>query len=553
MPGDLLFWKLSNYGIDVEDRDIVAAVVAGNPAGLAQAYDRYAAPLFTYCRTLLRESADAADAVQDTFVIASAKLSGLRDPEKLRTWLYAVARNECYRRLRSRETAPGLDEVPDVTDESAEVGASAERAELQALVHDALTGLNSGDREVIELNLRHDFDSNELAETLGVSRNHAHAMLSRARNQLKTSLGALLVARSGRQSCAELDFMLSDWDGQMSVLLRKRINRHIDTCEICGEQSRRELSPAALFSLLPLVALPPGFRDRVLRLCADSTPQSQQYRAKVTQQAGAFNGSGFPVAAGIAMSGRWPAVRRHALIAAPAALAMIVACVIFIALAASGNHVGSALTISPLVASPQASGSPGVTAAVSPSATAGSPRPSASAAARLATSAPPAASLTPGGTVTSATSAAPVHSTKPAPKPTETKHSSPSPTPAQPSPTPRPPSPSPSPSPSPTPTVGTLQVSASTVTLAPSANGGLPAGTVTLTAVGGPVSLYTISVSPSADGALAVSPSTGTLFPGQSVTLTLSLTKVMNLDTEIFIDPGDVTITVLYSAPRIDS
>jgi RNA polymerase sigma factor (sigma-70 family) len=552
MPGDLLFWKLSNYGIDVEDREIVAAVVAGDPAGLAQAYDRYAAPLFTYCRTLLRESADAADAVQDTFVIASAKLSGLRDPDKLRTWLYAVARNECYRRLRSRETAPGLDEVPDVTDESGEIGASAERVELQALVHDALTGLNSGDREVIELNLRHDFDSNELAEALGVSRNHAHAMLSRARNQLKTSLGALLVARTGRQSCAELDFMLSDWDGQMSVLLRKRINRHIDTCEICGEQSRRELSPAALFSLLPLVALPPGFRDRVLRLCADDTPQSQQYRAKVTQQAGSFNASGFPVAAGaaIAMSGRWQAVRRHALIAAPAAVAMIAACVIFVALAAAGNHPGSALTISPLIASPQASASPGVTA-VSPSATAGSPRPSKSSAARLATSAAPTASLTPGGTVTSATSAAPGHSTKPTPKPTETKHSAPSPTPARPSPTPR--SPSPSPKPSPTPTAGTLQASASAVILAPTANGGLPVGTVTLTAVGGPVSLYTITIDPSADGALTVSPSTGTLFPGQSVTLTLSLTKVMNLDTEIFIDPGNVAITVVYSAPRTDN
>jgi hypothetical protein len=90
------------------------------------------------------------------------------------------------------------------------------------------------------------------------------------------------------------------------------------------------------------------------------------------------------------------------------------------------------------------------------------------------------------------------------------------------------------------------------VTLAPS-DAGLPVGTVTLTAMGGPVSLYSISIAASADGALAVSPSTGTLFAGQSVTLTLSLTKVMNLDTEIFIDPGDVTITVLYSAPRIDN
>ena len=61
------------------DREIVATVVAGDPAGLAAAYDRYAPSLFAYCQSLLAEPADAADAVQDTFIIAAAKLSALRD------------------------------------------------------------------------------------------------------------------------------------------------------------------------------------------------------------------------------------------------------------------------------------------------------------------------------------------------------------------------------------------------------------------------------------------------------------------------------------------
>ena len=55
---------------------------------------------------MLSEPEDAADAVQDTFVIAAARLGGLRDPRKLRPWLYAVARNECHRRLRATEGRP---------------------------------------------------------------------------------------------------------------------------------------------------------------------------------------------------------------------------------------------------------------------------------------------------------------------------------------------------------------------------------------------------------------------------------------------------------------
>src|SRR6266568_4832085 len=94
-----------------------------------------------------------------------------------------------------------------------------------------------------------------LAEALGVSRNHAHALLSRARSQLERSLGALIVARTGRADCADLDAMLAGWDGQLTVLMRKRISRHIEQCEVCGERKRRELTPA-LFAAAAHVAGP---------------------------------------------------------------------------------------------------------------------------------------------------------------------------------------------------------------------------------------------------------------------------------------------------------
>src|SRR2546423_14787473 len=105
----------------MEDPEVVAAIVAGDPAGLAEAYDRYAAPLYTYCRSLLREPADAADAVQDTFVITASKLAGLRDQNRPRPWLYAAARNECPRRARetprARNSAPGP--VPEQSESAA--------------------------------------------------------------------------------------------------------------------------------------------------------------------------------------------------------------------------------------------------------------------------------------------------------------------------------------------------------------------------------------------------------------------------------------------------
>ncbi|MGH3204114.1 MAG: RNA polymerase sigma factor, partial [Streptosporangiaceae bacterium] len=285
----------------MRDSEVVAAIVAGNPEGLAEAYDRYASPLYTYCRSLLREPADAADAVQDTFVIAASRLAELRDRNRLRPWLYAVARNECHRRLRARtiQVTTPLDEMPDVTDTSADVSGEAERDELRTLLRSAVRGLNSGEQDLIELQLRQGLDAAEIAAMLGVSRNHAHALLSRARDQLEISLGALLVARSGREDCAALNTMLSDWDGQLNVLMRKRINRHIENCPVCAERKKRELAPALLLGLAPLAALPtaavpPGLREQVLRLASSNTPDAAAHRASVAQRTAPFGEHGFP-------------------------------------------------------------------------------------------------------------------------------------------------------------------------------------------------------------------------------------------------------------------
>ncbi|MGH3192320.1 MAG: RNA polymerase sigma factor, partial [Streptosporangiaceae bacterium] len=332
----------------MRDSELVAAIVAGDPEGLAEAYDKYASPLHTYCRSLLREPADAADAVQDTFVIAASRLAGLRDRDRLRPWLYAVARNECRRRMResAAEVISAPDEVPEVTDEAAEVGTDAEREELRTLLRSAVRGLNSGEQDLIELQLRQGLEAGEIADVLGVSRNHAHALLSRARDQLETSLGALLVARTGREDCAALMTMLADWDGQLTVLMRKRLNRHIAQCPVCDERRRRELAPAMLLGLAPLaavpvIAAPAGLREQVLRLVGSGTPAAVAHRAAVLQRTPPFGHHGFPNPLDPPKLMRWRT--RQVQAAAAGAVVAAIAATVLIVLAVtggSGHHGG---------------------------------------------------------------------------------------------------------------------------------------------------------------------------------------------------------------------
>jgi Sigma-70, region 4 len=179
-------------------------------------------------------------------------------------------------------------------DDTVDLGPDAESAELRAIVGAALAGLDPGDREIVELNLRHGLDAQDLADVLGVSVSQAEALASRARSRFEASLGALLIARTGQESCPELAAMMSRWDGQLNVLLRKRISRHTEHCEQCGDRWRHELNPAMLLSMLPVALPPPGLRDQLFYLIDDMGPAASAYRAGVIHRAGPFGWSGFP-------------------------------------------------------------------------------------------------------------------------------------------------------------------------------------------------------------------------------------------------------------------
>jgi RNA polymerase sigma factor (sigma-70 family) len=528
----------------MRDSEVVAAIVAGDPEGLAEAYDRYASPLYTYCRSLLREPADAADAVQDTFVIAASRLAGLRDQNRLRPWLYAVARNECLRRLRARaaQVATPVDDMPDVSDTSADVTGEVEREDLRALLRSAIRGLNTGDQDLIELQLRQGLDIAEVAAVLGVSRNHAHALLSRARDQLEISLGALLVARSGREDCAALDTMLQDWDGQLTILMRKRINRHIERCPVCAESKKRELAPALLLGLaplaaLPIAAMPPGLRSQVLRLASSNSPEAAAHRASVAQRVGPFGHQGFPKPLDPPKSPWWRARNAQAGAAASVA-AVAVAVLLAVALASGGpgHHRGPVALGQRSVPGPSA-GTTEVSSGGIPSHRANSTAP-AKGAVQLPipmVAGSPAPTVGGGSPATSGSPASigsPTSSGRPSPSATA-RSSSASATPSSPVPS------TSTASTTPPPRQGTLTVSPTTIVLTP------PRGSsLTLTASNGPVT-WSITKPQVGIGKLSVFPSSGTLASGQTVTIIVTIGDVLALHGQLIVNPGGITVTVL--------
>jgi RNA polymerase sigma factor (sigma-70 family) len=248
-----------------DDAQLVTAYRAGDRAALAALYDRFAPSLYDTAAAMLSDRHEAADVVQDTFLVAAERMGQLREPERIKPWLFAIARHEIYRRTKRRGRVTPSEVLPDVAapvDPHAE-GELVSYEQLAVLVRDAARGLDERDQLVLELSVRRGLQGAELASALGVTPEQSYTLVHRMRERVERALGALVVARQGRRDCQELQQLLTGWDGTFSVLWRKRVARHVDACDIC-EHTRKAFAPLALFGAAPAFALPSGLRDAVL-------------------------------------------------------------------------------------------------------------------------------------------------------------------------------------------------------------------------------------------------------------------------------------------------
>ncbi|MEO1062757.1 MAG: sigma-70 family RNA polymerase sigma factor [Actinomycetota bacterium] len=245
------------------DGELVMRVRNGDQAALAAIYDRYVARLVDLARAIVGPSG-AEDVVHDAFVGAAGRIDQLRDPDKLKPWLYRITRRYALAHLRGRRVEPmGLEvNVGDATVDGPLT--EAERDELRRLVDDAAAGLEERDRVMLHLLYRHELSPEEAGEVLDMRAEQVHARSFRVRDRFARSLGAVVVARHGRGRCEDLRELLVGWDGTITPRWRKKISRHLDRCEVCSSTKDRVAAPMALLSVAPLVPIAATMRNQTL-------------------------------------------------------------------------------------------------------------------------------------------------------------------------------------------------------------------------------------------------------------------------------------------------
>jgi RNA polymerase sigma-70 factor, ECF subfamily len=190
--------------LDEESR-LIARLRDGDERAFEELVRRDGPRLLAVTRRILRNEADARDAVQDAFASAFRSFGSFEARASVSTWLHRLAVNAALMRLRARRRTPeepietllpafqedGHHATPPVPWNSAEK-LVAER-EARECVRAAIERLPHSYAEVLLLRDIEELDTAAVAELLGITESLVKVRLHRARQALR----ALLEPRFG--------------------------------------------------------------------------------------------------------------------------------------------------------------------------------------------------------------------------------------------------------------------------------------------------------------------------------------------------------------------
>jgi len=155
-------------------------------AALAALVDQYAGALYRVAFSVLRNAADAEDAVQEAFLRVLRHRHTLGEIRDHRVWLIRIVWNIVLDRKRRAKTRPETDDVDELARVLPSAGLSAEQlaaaAQHHALVLSRVDQLPAKERQVLMLSAFEELSSVEIASVLGITESSVRSRLFRARN-----------------------------------------------------------------------------------------------------------------------------------------------------------------------------------------------------------------------------------------------------------------------------------------------------------------------------------------------------------------------------------
>ncbi len=198
------------------DTALARSLLAGDPGAFDQFVAAYRPKIFQYTYMMCGHREDAEEVAQETMLKVFEKLDQLREPERMKSWVFRIARNACFMKRRKSSFAPtqelSLDELMpafhmeggqrkmEIADWSDLPDDQAINAQLHKMLRRSIEELPEIYRSVILLRDMEELSTQETAEVLEITEDTVKTRLHRARLAVRKSLDLQLRADNGGQS-----------------------------------------------------------------------------------------------------------------------------------------------------------------------------------------------------------------------------------------------------------------------------------------------------------------------------------------------------------------
>ena len=193
--------SVKTAGKDLTDAEIARRIALGDQEALELLMRRYNQTLYRTARSILRDDAEAEDAVQEAYILAYRAIGGFRGEAKLSTWLIRIVVNEAIARSRKRsrradiielsgardpDTDSSEENMKEATTEQPEHAAS--RAQTRRLLEGKIDALPEVFRTVFVLRALEELTVEETAASLGIPETTVRTRYFRAKALLREAL-----------------------------------------------------------------------------------------------------------------------------------------------------------------------------------------------------------------------------------------------------------------------------------------------------------------------------------------------------------------------------
>jgi RNA polymerase sigma-70 factor, ECF subfamily len=187
------------------DAELLEALRAGSPDATEMLVDTYGDRVYRLTYRITGSNEDAEEATQDALWTAARKISSFKGESQFGSWLYRIAANAAYQKLRSRkakgreialdDVLPALDadmHFEPMDDWTPRVDDNAVNGELREVLEKAIDELPADYRTALVMHDVEGMPNPDIAETLGISLPAVKSRVHRSRLFVRKKLAGYL-------------------------------------------------------------------------------------------------------------------------------------------------------------------------------------------------------------------------------------------------------------------------------------------------------------------------------------------------------------------------